>query len=173
MKAPIFRKETNKDKNSVQINHKFYQFINIRVEAIEYQEQPATAIFLKNNTQSVKSMILQSSVAKTKNRNENLQSFTSTIGHEFRTPLSTCLMLLEHMLQMFLHDKQRTICDLVRKQLSFLLSLVNDVMDLKIIEEFGHVSKKLEKFKPSSLLNFILDIFEAQVKMQKCYLGIE
>ena len=82
-------------------------------------------------------------------------------------------MLLEHLLQMFLHEKQRTICDLVRKQLSFLLSLVNDVMDLKIIEEFGHVSKKLEKFKPTSLFNFILDIFEAQVKMQRCYFGIE
>ena len=55
---PVFRKETYEDKYSISIENKFYQFINIRVEDIEYQEQPATVIFLNNNSQSVKSMIL-------------------------------------------------------------------------------------------------------------------
>lgn len=37
IKVPVFRKETYKDKYSVAIEKKFYQYINIRVEDIEYQ----------------------------------------------------------------------------------------------------------------------------------------
>ena len=41
---------------------------------------------------------LESQILEQKNRNETLESFTSTISHEFRTPLGTALMFMEQMM---------------------------------------------------------------------------
>ena len=43
-------------------------------------------------------MRLEAQILEEKNRNETLESYTSTISHEFRTPLSTSLMFLEQIL---------------------------------------------------------------------------
>ena len=43
-------------------------------------------------------MQLEAKVLAETNRAETLESYTSTISHEFRTPLSTSLMFLENML---------------------------------------------------------------------------
>ena len=61
----------------------------------------------------VKSMMLQSSIIEQKNITENIESYTSTISHEFRTPLGTCLMIFESLLAMFLHQKQRSFCEII------------------------------------------------------------
>jgi len=78
-------------------------------------------------------MILQNSVLEAQMRNESLDNFTSTISHEFRTPLSTCLMFLVTLLSLISDNSQREILRLVERQLNFLLSLVNDVIDLKML----------------------------------------
>jgi len=43
-------------------------------------------------------MRLEAQILEEKNRNETLESYTSTISHEFRTPLSTSLMFLEQIM---------------------------------------------------------------------------
>lgn len=78
---------------------------------------------------------LESQLLEQTNRNQSLQSYTSTISHEFRTPIGTALMLLEQMLQKNRFDisTQKTI-NLIISQLNFLLCLVNDVLAMKSIE---------------------------------------
>ena len=52
----------------------------------------------------------------------------------------------------------------VTNQLNLLLCLVNDVLDMKMIEQ-GKYSSKLEIFNPKNILEFIIDMFQAQTKM--------
>ena len=71
---------------------------------------------------------------KEKNRNESLETYTSTISHEFRTPLSTSLMLLESILRSpALGESTYQKLSLIVSQLNMLLCLVNDVLDMKLI----------------------------------------
>ena len=46
-------------------------------------------------------------------------------------------------------------------QLNLLLCLVNDVLDIKLIQE-GKFKPKLEKFEPKKLLDFIVAMFQTQ-----------
>ena len=52
----------------------------------------------------------------------------------------------------------------VTNQLNLLLCLVNDVLDMKMIEQ-GKYSSKLEIFNPKNILEFIIDMFQAQTTM--------
>ena len=67
----------------------------IRAKHIDYLETPSIAIFFQNMTQYVEQLRLESKLLEEKNVNESLQSLTSTISHEFRTPLATVLMFIE------------------------------------------------------------------------------
>ena len=45
-------------------------------------------------THHVDAMKFQSAIIEERNRADTLESYTSTISHEFRTPLSTSVMFL-------------------------------------------------------------------------------
>ena len=95
-----------------------------------------------------------------KNRVDSLESYTSTISHEFRTPIGTSLMFLEGTLDAGsgLSAEGRTRIELVVCQLNLLLCLVNDILDIKLIET-GMYTPKLEIFAPQSVFSFITQIF--------------
>ena len=57
-----------------------------------------------------------------------------TLSHEFRSPLSSTLMLLETILQTIVAESARQLILLVIAQINLLLCLVNDMLDLKMIE---------------------------------------
>ena len=84
-------------------------------------------------TLHVKQLRLQSKLLAEQNRNESLESYTSTISHEFRTPLGTSLMFLDGLLLQSLAPGVFTVISLIIAQLNLLLCLVNDVLDLKLI----------------------------------------
>jgi len=87
-------------------------------------------------TQFVTQLRLEGQILEEKNRAESLQSFTSTISHEFRAPLGTSLMFLETLVKREgLPSSVVNTLNLIIMQLSLLLSLVNDVLDIKMIEQ--------------------------------------
>ena len=131
---------------SMQVDNNRYSFVQVRVEPIEYHEKPALAIFIDNVTQNIKLMQLQNRIFETRAKNESLENFTSTISHEFRTPLLTSLMYLSMLLKLCTRDTQQSkICSILHRQLSFLLSLVQDMLDLRIMRE-GILERKCEVF---------------------------
>ena len=65
-----------------------------------------------------------------------------TLSHEFRTPLSSSLMVLESMLQFSMQEACRRLILLLISQVNLLLCLVNDMLDLKLIEMGEFVSRK-------------------------------
>ena len=81
-------------------------------------------------TKHVEQLRLESQVLTEKNRNESLESYTSTISHEFKTPLGITLMLLESLPRAELSESARGTLDMVIAQLNLLLSLVNGVIDI-------------------------------------------
>ena len=84
-----------------------------------------------------------------------------TLSHEFRTPLSSSLMVLEQLLQYELHDQCRRLVLLIVSQINLLLCLVNDMLDLKMIEMGKFVTRR-EPFEVNQTFKFILDIFKLQ-----------
>ena len=135
------------------------------MKKITYLEEPALAIYFQNMTQLMTQVRLEGQVLKEKNRNESMQSYTSTISHEFRTPLGTSLIFLETLLQtQGLSSSVVSTLKLVVMQLTLLLSLVNDVLDLKMIDK-GKFVAKLEDFKPVDILNFVTAIFKPHAEL--------
>ena len=88
----------------------------------------------------------------------SLESYTSTISHEFRTPLSTSLMFIENMLDGVTDPEHLSALNLITSQLNLLLCLVNDVLDIKLIAQ-GKYHAKMIDFNPMDTLQFIQDMF--------------
>ena len=74
------------------------QFCSIHVKQVEYMGELCTAVYFCCMTHHVDAMRFQSSVIEEKNRSETMESYTATISHEFRTPVSTSVMFLETLL---------------------------------------------------------------------------
>jgi len=116
--------------------------------------------------------VLESRILEEKNRNATLVSYTSTISHEFRTPLATVLMFLEGLLQSTTDEGTRKILNLIIAQLNLLLCLVNDVLDIKTIEQ-GKFEQKNSSFVPHDTFEFIMAMFRPQATMQNTRIQFE
>ena len=92
------RKSCSSSQESASPNEMVDEYTMIRTKLIDYLERPAIAIYLENTTKHVNHLRLESQMLEQKNINESMQSYTSTISHEFRTPLGTVLMFLESLL---------------------------------------------------------------------------
>ena len=70
-----------------------------------------------------------------KTKSDYLKSYTSTMSHEVRTPIGTSLMFLEELIQNEeLKPSVLSTLKAVISQLTFLLYLVNGVLDMKLLE---------------------------------------
>jgi len=97
--------------------------------------------------------------------NESLKNTQITISHEFRTPLASMLMLLDNIINLSKLDaSSRETLWLVIQQINLLLSLVNDVLDIKLIEADKFVSKETV-FSPKDIFKFIINMFAPQTKL--------
>ena len=85
-------------------------------------------------TKHIKEIQLHRKVLEEQNINQSLESLTSTISHDFRTPIATSLMFIEQLLELNLKPQAQRILLLIIAQLRLLLSLVNDILDIKLIK---------------------------------------
>ena len=58
-----------------------------------------------------------------------------TMSHEFRTPLSSMLMILQRLLLGMIDVESRKLILVIISQLNLLVCLVNDILDHKLIEQ--------------------------------------
>ena len=66
-----------------------------------YEGEECTAVYFCCMTHHVDAMKFQSTIIEERNRNETMESYTSTISHEFRTPLATSVMFLDQLLSLY------------------------------------------------------------------------
>ena len=76
------------------------------------------------------------------------------MSHEFRTPLGTAIMFIDLVLQMINNIEAIKLINLIKSSLNLLLSLVNDMVDLKLIKE-GQFSTNYKVFDPLDTLKFV------------------
>ena len=69
----------------------------IRVNKINHMQKPSLAIYIQNMTRIVKKLRLEGQIVK--NKSAYLKSYTSTMSHEFETPLGTSIMFLEMLIR--------------------------------------------------------------------------
>lgn len=81
-------------------------------------------------------------------------------------------MFLENLLQQQLSPSVHNMLLLIISQLNLLLCLVNDVLDIKMIEQEQYQSK-MEPFEPKKTLDFIVAMFSPQAEMQKTTIYVE
>ena len=148
------------------------EFMMVRARAIEYLQEPAIAIYFQNMTQHINQLCLESEILDSKNRAAALESYTSTISHEFRTPLSTCLMFLDQMLLQTDDKEHMRVMKLIISQLNILLCLVNDILDIKQIQG-NAFEPKVQEFAPLETLKFIIAMFQPQSEIQGTQLSYE
>lgn len=134
-------------------------YTQIKVKSTEFLQQSATAVYFYDYTNQFKALQLGSKVLEQEQQNHMLSIRQMTLSHEFRTPLSSSLMVLESMLSYQLQDSCRRQILLLISQINLLLCLVNDMLDLKMIE-LGRFVSRNEVFNASQTFDFILNIFQ-------------
>jgi len=83
--------------------------------------------------------------------------FFSNISHEFRTPLTLIVGPIETLLKSIKDESQKIQLNLIKRNASRLLRLINQLMDFRKIEE-----AKLEmNFEKSDVVHFIKDIVDS------------
>ena len=70
-------------------------------------QQPATAVYFYDYTNQFKALQLGNKVLEQEQHNNMLQIRQMTLSHEFRSPLSSILMVLENVTQSQLKDDVR------------------------------------------------------------------
>ena len=86
-----------------------------------------------------------------------MESYTGMISHEFVTPLGTAIMFIELILSMITDEALIRLVLLVKTALNLLLSLVNNLLDLKLIRE-NKFKSKMNTFNPSKVIDFVKSI---------------
>ena len=64
-----------------------------------YLGKPATAIYLNNYTKKIKEKLYRMKEQETAQRDQQAESYTSTLSHEMRTPLFTIIFFLKTILE--------------------------------------------------------------------------
>ena len=57
------------------------------------------------------------------------------MSHEFRTPLGTALMFINMIFELIQNAEAKRLLELTKSSLDLLLSLVSDIVDLKMLKE--------------------------------------
>ena len=75
-------------------------------------------------------------------------------------------MFLDQLMKLILSENARSILILIISQLNLLLCLVNDVLDIKLIDQ-GKYNSSSETFSPKSAIDFIVTMFHPLSQIQK------
>ena len=97
-----------------------------------------------------------------------MDSYTSTVSHEMRTPLGTSLFFLQQIISMLAEVPQEHInptvdhyMKLIIGQLNFMQSFVDDLLDLRMLRE-GAFQLTMASFNPKSIVELCYRIFKPQ-----------
>lgn len=83
------------------------------------------------------------------------------ISHEFRTPLATALMFLDIILNTMTDEFAIKYLNAIKSSMQMLLSLVSDMLDLRMIKE-DKFMPCMKVFKPQLVLDFVKTMFFMQ-----------
>jgi signal transduction histidine kinase/DNA-binding NarL/FixJ family response regulator len=99
--------------------------------------------------------------------NQSKSTFLANMSHELRTPLNSILGYTQLLgLDRTLTDKQREDINIIQRSGDYLLTLINDVLDLSKIE-VGKIELYATDFHFGSFLQGLADLFQLRTKQKK------
>ena len=132
-------------------------YVSVEVKDMYYQEKPVKAIFLRDQTQYVYKRVLISK--KEEDRIAQMQNLTSTVSHEMRAPLGITQQYIELISRLKFKaenkKKFKHFLKLVMFQIVLMFGFVNDLLDLKTINE-GIFEQRITVFDPKQVFKFIV-----------------
>ena len=133
------------------------QYLSIKIKKQIYLGRPSTAIYIRDITKKIIDTIEQIVHQEEKVKSQQSETFTATVSHEIRTPLNSTIFFLKQVITMldayenlpkdFVFDAHR-LCSFMMSQLTFTMTFVEDLLDLKQIQE-GIFLLQTAPFNPS------------------------
>ena len=104
-----------------------------------YGGRPALALYIRDKTKRVREKLYRMKRQEDYQLSQQIESFTSTISHELRTPIMTVLFFLQRVMSIitanpFDSSKLREaarFCDLVVCSVELMQCFVGDLLDLR------------------------------------------
>ena len=87
--------------SSVDFANKQYVYVQIRLKEATYFGQETISIHFSNVSHDVQALKLEEKVSAQENMNEHLVNYQVTLAHEYRTPVSNSLMILDEIIENF------------------------------------------------------------------------
>ena len=148
------------------------------VSDVEPNEQPSEQQPYQNEEAKELPSPAADGLDRDRSRLRKLESRMYKMAHEFRSPISSSLMIIQAYDQAGSANKGTSKIgklpsfDIVKSQLQYLLNLSNNLLDAKMINE-GVFEPKNDKFCPKGAIEFVLKMFEIQSQFEGTTLSYE
>lgn len=128
---------------------------------------------LLNNHAHVKNTLIRNELEKVEAKNKAKSEFLSQMSHEIRTPMNAImgmvdLLCIEQGLPTYVRDKLSKI----RLSSQYLLSLINDILDMSRIEN-GKLCMETEAFSLTRVLSEVEDMMQVQAAQKQLTFRVE
>ena len=128
-------------------------FLSIKVKKQRYLGEQAIVIFLSDITTKMQQKIGAMQRKESMQVERQTESFTATVSHEMRTPIATSIFFIAMIVKFVtevpkINSQVFHYLNLVESQLNFLLTFVDDLLDLRQLR-FGAFSLFKSAFDPN------------------------
>ncbi len=142
--------------------------VEILVQYVQLNVQESHYIFVARDITERKQTerALKAAKEKAERANQTKTAFLSNMSHELRTPLNGILGYTQILkLDNDLSERQREGIDIIHRSGEYLLTMINDILDLSKIES-DNLELHQSEFQLIKLLNNIVDLFKMRVQQK-------
>jgi signal transduction histidine kinase len=138
----------------------------VQVVDIEWQEEPAFLVTIRDITARLQAEQLKLEVEKHIRLEKLKDDLINTVSHELRTPLSITKEAISLVLEKVpgrINDQQTEILGIAKNNIERLARIINGLLDISKIES-GKIALKKEEADLTAVLKATAQTFEAKVK---------